>query len=497
MSTLDRLRGIVQGTRPFDSAQGKPSAVPAIAPELTAGPTPPFSFRGGNPSISRGGNPSISRGGNPSGLPEYTHAAGVLGGHVLNRTEGAVIVVDREYRADDLHGRRRIGDIIETIAAGQDALATIARAWPTVAPGAMAAGAMVDRPINRLRAPLLFLDLETTGLFTGAGTQAFLVGCAAIDGDSIRVRQFLMPGFEHERAVLAELAAWAAIHGALVTYNGKTFDVPLIETRFLFHRLPFPLEGVPHLDMLHAARRLWRGRPNTAGPDPDESSCSLAVLEKHLAGLHRVGDVPGFEIPSRYFQFVRDGNARPLEAVLEHNRLDLISLAAVLARALTLVGRGPLESSSPHECFGLGRLYERAGAHDHAEAALLRSIDLAKRVGTEPEVHADALRRLAWLRRRDGRVHEAAAIWRELASLPRCAASLRREAKEALAIYHEHRSRDLGTARSLVLDVLKDDPLGRRKAEAEHRLQRLERKIAGREEGGLVAALDDTLETRP
>jgi len=470
MSTLDRLRGIVQGTRP--------SAVPVVSAEASGNPEglPP---------------PKPGRGGNPLGLPDNARAATVLGGTVLERDEGVVIVVDREYRADDRHGYRRIGDIIDAIQGGREALATMASAWPSTS----ALRATADQPAASLDPPLLFLDLETTGLFTGAGTQAFLVGCAAIDGDSIRVRQFLMPGFEHERAVLAALASWAATHGALVTYNGKTFDVPLIETRFLFHRVPFPMAATPHLDMLHAARRLWRGRPTTAGPDPDESSCSLSVLEKHLAGLHRVGDVPGFEIPSRYFQFVRDGDARPLEAVLEHNRLDLISLAAVMARALTLVGNGPLESANPHECFGLARLYERAGAGDHAEAALLRSIDLAARIGTEPDVHAESLRRLAWLRRRAGRVHEAAETWRELASLPRCAAALRREAREALAIYHEHRSRDLGTARSLVLDVLKDDPMGRRKAEAEHRLQRLDRKIAVREQGGLVAALDETLQT--
>ncbi|MFA5909911.1 MAG: ribonuclease H-like domain-containing protein [Vicinamibacterales bacterium] len=460
MSTLDRLRGIVQGTRP--------SAVPVVAPELEQ-------------STSRSESDGLSH-----RLPataeaaalRTSHAAGVLGGTVKDRAEGAVIIVDREYRAGDLHGRRRIGDLIDTIHEGQDALATMACAWPSA---------------KGVGGTLLFLDLETTGLFGGAGTQAFLVGCAAIDGDSIRVRQFMMPGFEHERAVLHEMAAWAATHGALVTYNGRTFDVPLIETRFLFHRVPFPLAEVPHLDMLHAARRLWRGRPNTAGPDPDESSCSLSVLEKHLAGVHRVGDVPGFEIPSRYFQFVRDGDARPLEAVLEHNRLDLISLAAVMARALTLVGGGPLESSNPHECLGLARLYERAGASANAEAALLRSIDLAKRIGSEPEVHGEALRRLAWLRRRARRVHEAADAWRELASLPRCAAALRREAKEALAIYHEHRSRDLGAARSLVLDVLKDDPLGRRKVEAEHRLQRLDRKLSAATPGGLLSALEDSV----
>ena len=467
MSTLDRLRGIVHGARP--------SAVPVVSPELSEPADPRADFRGGGSFLPAGAH--RAKVGDP---PDPARAAAVLGGTVVERAEGAVIVVDREYRAHDLHGRKRIGDVIDTLNEEQDALAAMARAWSTVAPGASAA----------LPAPFLFLDLETTGLCTGAGTQAFLIGCAAIDGDSIRVRQFLMPGFEHERAALAALAQWAAEHGALVTYNGKTFDVPLIETRFLFHRLPFPLAETPHFDMLHPARRLWRGRPTTAGPDPDESSCSLSVLEKHLAGLHRVGDVPGFEIPSRYFQFVRDGDTRPLAAVLEHNRLDL---AAVMARALVLVSRGPLESSNPHECFGLARLYERAGSHENAEGALLRCIDLAKRIGTEPDVHADALRRLAWLRRRGGRVDEAAAAWRDLATLPRCAAALRREAKEALAIYHEHRSRDLGTARSLVLDVLKDDPLGRRKAEAEHRLQRLERKIAVREQGGLVAALDDTL----
>ena len=465
-SITDRLRGIVQGTRP--------SPIPVVSPELADCSAP-----------AQRTNSSVSP----------ARAAAVLGGTVLERTNGAAIIVDREYPAHAFHGRQRIGDLIDTLREGQDAMATMARAWPK------AKGIGGDKPSGVSSAnggtrvpPLLFLDLETTGLFGGAGTQAFLVGCAAIDGDAIRVRQFLMPGFEHERMLLGEVAAWAGAHGGLVTYNGRTFDVPLIETRFLFHRLPFPLGELPHLDMLHAARRLWRDRPHAAGPDPNDNSCSLGVLEKQVSGLHRVGDVPGFEIPSRYFQFIRDGDARPLECVLEHNRLDLISLAAVMARALTLVAEGPRAATGPHECFGLARLYERAGAHDNAEAAFMRAIDLAQRVGTEPELHADGLRRLAWVRRRVGRIHEAAEAWSLLAALPRCSAAFRREAQEALAIYHEHRSRNLGTARSFVLDVLNDGPLGQRREAAEHRLRRLERKIAVRNEGGLVAALDASLE---
>ena len=441
MSTLDRLRGIVQGRSP----------VPVVAsePSQTA-------------SVRRGASLDA---------PAYTRAAIVLGGAVVERSEGAVIIVDREYRADMLHGRTPIGSITAIINDGADAMQVMAQAWPS----SFALGATVDKPA-RFPERLMFLDLETTGLFGGAGTQAFLIGCAAIDGNAIRLRQFLLPGFEHERAVLAEMQAWAAHHGALCTYNGRSFDVPLVETRFMFHRVPCPLDGVPHLDMLHAARRLWRQRPMTTGPDPDDASCSLAVLEKHIAGVHRVGDVPGYEIPSRFFRFVRDGDARPLEAVLEHNRLDLLSLAAVLARAVTLITKGPAEARTAHEAYGLARIYERAGADHTAEASLLQTIDFARRVGAEPEVHGEALRRLAWIRRRARRVHEAAEAWRELASLPRCAASLRREAKEALAIHYEHRSKNLQAARQHALDLLSETDANHLRVR--HRLDRLERKLS-------------------
>lgn len=451
----DRLRGIVGG------------AVPRVAPDAWSPPA----------DAERRDRPGLSE---VEGSPGLTHtttdharnAADVLGGAVLTHDEGPVVVVDRQYAASDRHGRTPVGEIADKLLGLTDALQLLSRAWP----GRGGNPASLGRRGNPsgLPDPLWFLDLETTGLAGGAGTQAFLVGCATVDENGIAVRQLLLPGFEHERALLSEVAAWALTRGAIVTFNGKSFDLPLIETRFLFHRLPFPMDGVPHVDMLHPARRLWRARGAVAGSV--DASCSLATLERLLAGVHRVGDVPGFEIPSRYFQFVRDGNARPLEAVLEHNRLDLVSLALVMARALTLIDRGPDSAADPYECLGLARVYDRAGRPDEAEAAYLRAIERLERVGRDADTCGDALRRLAWCRRRAGRLREAAEAWQRLAELPRCPAAFRQEAREALAIHHEHRSRDLEAAQAHVQQLLVDELSVRRRQAAEHRLRRLERK---------------------
>jgi hypothetical protein len=263
-----------------------------------------------------------------------------------------------------------------------------------------------------------------------------------------------------------------------VTFNGRSFDLPLIETRYLFHRLAFPIGELPHLDMLHPARRLWKQRPTIAGPALDDDSCRLSVLERHLAGYHRIGDVPGFEIPSRYFRYIRLGDVHPLEAVLEHNRIDLLSLALVTAKALTLIDEGPQSTTQPREALGLGRVYERSALAENAEASYAHAAAWSARTGCEPDVRAEALRRLARCRRRAGRVADAARAWQELVSVPACPATLRREAREALAIHHEHRSRDFRTARSFVVDVLAEGPGPRSRADAEYRLQRLDRKIA-------------------
>ena len=406
--------------------------------------------------------------------------ADILAGQWLESRDGAVLVVDRYYSADRVHGRERIGAVVETIEGGEAALNVLSAAWPSRAGG----------PYSTR---LCFFDIETTGLAGGAGTQAFLIGCAILEDGGLRLRQFLLPGFEHERAMLARVGDFTAAQGTLVSFNGRSFDAPLVETRYLLHRLTFPLADLPHLDMLHPARRLWKQRPVVAGPALDDDSCRLSVLERHLAGYHRIGDVPGFEIPSRYFRFVRDGQAHPLEAVLEHNRIDLLSLALVTARVLRLIERGPSATMHPRECLGLGRLYERARVFDNAESCYREAAALSSRIGREPDVQAESLRRLALVRRRDGRMAEAASAWQDLVNTPGCSSTFRREAREALAIHHEHRSRDLQTARAYVLDVLAEDTAERRREQAHYRLRRIERKIALRrltsaEQGGLFLA---------
>jgi hypothetical protein len=406
--------------------------------------------------------------------------AEALAGRAVDSGDGTIVVVDRFYAADDRHGMERIGTLVDRIEAGSHALAVLGRAWP----GRVSASYSTD---------LCFLDLETTGLAGGAGTQAFLVGCAVPEDGGLRVRQFLLPGFEHERGLLSQVASWTSKRGTLVTFNGRSFDLPLIETRYLLHRLSFPLGEVPHLDMLHPARRLWKQRPTVAGPPLDDDSCRLSVLERHLAGYHRVGDVPGFELPSRYFRFVRDGRAGPLESVLEHNRMDLLSLALVTSRTLALIDSGPSATTQPRECLGLGRVYERAALYENAEVCFKRSAELAGRVGREPDVEGEALRRLALCRRRAGRTAEAAQAWQQLIAVPGCPVALRREAREALAIHHEHRSRDLATARTHALDVLAQSTAPRWREQAEYRLRRLDRKMARRQRGGLIAALDELL----
>ena len=387
-------------------------------------------------------------------LPASPDLEAILAGHWSD----GCFIVDRRWEPSARHGRDEIGEMTGRL----EQSAADAPLFSNAANG------------TRARAPFVFFDLETTGLSGGAGTQAFLVGCAWCEADGAFVtRQYVLTRYADERPLLRLVAGELARAGALVSFNGKSFDAPVLETRYLFHRLAWIGADVPHVDVLHPARQFWK-----------RDSCSLVALERDVLGYSRVGDVPGCEIPERYFQFVRSGDARPLAAVLEHNRLDLLSLAALTSRLLHLSRVGPREARDAQEALALGRVYARAGRDAGARAAFEQAVEMSGRetvgpagaAGALDNVRLDALRALALALRRARDYVQAAVCWREILDTPACPALLANDAAEALAIHHEHRARDLAAARTFALRIGEAGLPGRNDA-VRHRVARLDRKL--------------------
>lgn len=305
----------------------------------------------------------------------------------------------------------------------------------------------------------VFLDTETTGISGGAGTAAFLVGVGFVRDDRFVVRQYVMRDYEEEAALLAALADDLRGYRHLVTYNGRTFDLPLLETRYRLCRTRYPLGRAVHLDLLAPARRLWKERL---------VSCRLQSLERSLLALERHEDVPGEEIPRIYFDYVRRRDGRALARVLEHNRLDVVSLAAVAVLASEWVHEDHAED--PRDLFSLGRVYESAALYERSEALYRRVAD--REAGP---LRVRSLVRLAVRARRRGDHAEAFRLWTEAAD----GGSAR--AWRELAVHHEHRSRDLGAALEASARGLRADPLaeGRRlEADLRRRQARLQRRLA-------------------
>lgn len=187
----------------------------------------------------------------------------------------------------------------------------------------LAASAALCHVADALPEDVLFMDTETCGL---AGAMIFLVGLMYYADGQLVFEQHLARNYAEEPGVLAAFAERLTAAGALVTFNGKAFDMTLIRERSAFHSVALPDKAPPHLDLLHESRRRWRGQvPN----------CKLQTLERHFCGRNRVGDIPGAMIPEAYHAFVRSGDARRLADILHHNLLDLLTMAELLTALLT------------------------------------------------------------------------------------------------------------------------------------------------------------------
>lgn len=316
-----------------------------------------------------------------------------------------------------------------------------------------------------------FIDTETTGL-GGTGTYVFMVGVGRFVGDYFRIDQYFMEDYDQEPALLSVLAE--ALHGfaALVSFNGRGFDLPLIETRFILARRRPPLSSRPHLDLLPCARRLWGIRLE---------SCRLTALEEHILGETRVGDLPGHLVPERYFGFLRTGDPRLLVPVFEHNRQDVLSMVALAGAATARfqcgLGDPPaFDGLDPLDLWSLGRLYRRRGLEQAAVRAYQACLDGCCPVPAWDRVALECLRML----RRLHRTEEALALAERMAD----AYPARPWALVELAKLLEHQVRDYGRAlavvdRALGLSAVGPAPLpspGLSPEALRHRRDRLHRK---------------------
>jgi uncharacterized protein YprB with RNaseH-like and TPR domain len=355
-----------------------------------------------------------------------------VGGEWLDTADGRVFVRDEWYPLDHLHGPLPLAAPL-TIPA--EVLALLARG---------------DAPAAHR---LAFFDIETTGLSGGAGTYVILAGLGTFEDDGFRLRQYFLADVGREAAMLQALRTDLARFEGVVTYNGRSFDMPMLAGRLAMIRLEPP--ALSHIDLLHPVRRLFGHRM---------PGCTLGEAERRLLRTERWDDVPGRQIPGLYFEYARAGRVEQLRPVFRHNAEDVMSLVAVLAEVGRLVNG---EALDPEDAAASARWWEAAG--DCARARALYEPALPWLVGTDD--WAWAAYRHARLCKRAGLRAQAEALWREL-----WAGGDRRAALE-LAKHLEHRARDFAGAERIALALLAGAPAAE-EALLRHRLERLRRKAA-------------------
>jgi uncharacterized protein YprB with RNaseH-like and TPR domain len=276
-----------------------------------------------------------------------------------------------------------------------------------------------------------FLDTETTGLAGGSGTCAFLVGVGRITAEGFRVRQFFMRDYSEEASVLDAVARHLAPFRVLITYNGRAFDQPLLETRYRVNRARPPFSCLNHLDLLHGARRLWKLR---------FESCRLVDLENQVLGVERQGDLPGALIPYVYFEYLHTREAARLVPIFHHNAMDIVTLACltgIVPFAFKDAGNANMRNGS--EMAGIARWLRQAGEPAQALKLFRRAIE----AGLRDDLLFRTLWDLAALERKMGNGEAALAVWTDLAAARN---PFRVRALEELAKHYERGVKDYALA---------------------------------------------------
>ncbi|MFO7867148.1 MAG: ribonuclease H-like domain-containing protein [Candidatus Aminicenantes bacterium] len=281
----------------------------------------------------------------------------------------------------------------------------------------------------------LFIDLETTGLSGGAGVVPFNIGMGYYRDHKFWVGQFFLGELAHEGKMLQELDRFLQDMDfqSVVTYNGKAFDIPLLETRSVLHRIPFRLGALPHLDFLFPARCLWKHK---------FESCRLAYLAREVVGTYREDDIPSAEVPVRYFEYLRTGNFELVEPVLYHNAEDILSLLGVVVIGASVFSDNEETCmADAMDFFGAGKVMERRGDPEAASRFFGKALD----GDLDEETGMSTRRRLSLHFKRSRNWDQALTLWKEMAVVESPSPDLLFSLRE-LAMYYEHRLKDFQTA---------------------------------------------------
>ena len=334
---------------------------------------------------------------------------------------------------------------------------------------------------------LLFLDLETTGLAGGTGTFPFLCGIGFFDNNCFVIEQFFMEDYPQEAFMLRHLAERIKHADTIVSFNGKTFDVPLLSTRFINNRMRVNLE-LPHIDLLHPSRRLWKGFL------PD---CRLETIEQKRFGIRRMRDVESSLIPMIYFNYVRGHHQERILPVFDHNAQDIATLGALLSFFCRLISGGVYEGlNQPLELWGLGRLFMKMSRMEQAASCLCRALDICDDRALLPHLLFHA----GMLYKKMGRYEQALQAWERLlqtSSTQRIIGAIE------IAKYYEHQAGNPQRAREVILQVVHGTSVSDELTssyiqgfssgtqmeftpEIEKRLRRLEKKMGLFDDGGVA-----------
>lgn len=280
----------------------------------------------------------------------------------------------------------------------------------------------------------LFLDTETTGLAGGTGTYAFMVGVGSFRGGGFTVQQLFMRNHAEEKAMLFLLGELLDQYDFLVTFNGKIFDIPLLETRFILSRLSAPFADKANYDLLFPSRKIWRRVCH---------NCRLVTLEAQLLDIHREDDIPSELIPSLYFDFIRTGDARKISPVFHHNRMDILSMVS-LAHRIHVTYHEPLTVLSKRgiEHVILGKLFMEHGTIEKAIGCL----EEASKLCDEP-LQWEAMRVLSLAYKKRCQWKRSALLWEDMISWDGSRSSF---PYVELAKYYEHRVKDYSKALEMV-----------------------------------------------